>query len=217
MGPLFTAVIIAQPAGAALHGLADGPGRRRTSFHLPLRAERSGEGTAPEALPTAGPPRRRNRMGGAEPGTGREAMNGWTETGRAVVYPWHCDHLGHMNVQHYVGMFDIGAFHFLSMLGFGSHDMHDKGATLVDAQHTIRFIKEQSPGSLVKIESAITRIGTKSLNIRHRMINTETGDLAATTEIVMVYFDLATRKSIPLTEALKEGMSPYLADPDGLD
>ena len=46
-------------------------------------------------------------------------MSGWTETGRAVVYPWHCDHLGHMNVQHYVGMFDIGAFHFLSMLGFG--------------------------------------------------------------------------------------------------
>lgn len=144
-------------------------------------------------------------------------MSGWTETGRAVVFPWHCDHLGHMNVKHYVGMFDIGAFHFLSMLGFGSHDMHDKGATLVDAQHTIRFIKEQPAGSLVKIESAITRIGTKSLNIRHRMINTETGDLAATTEIVMVYFDLATRKSIPLTEALKEGMSPYLADPDDLD
>ena len=103
------------------------------------------------------------------------------------------------------------------MLGFGSHDMHKRGATLVDAQHTIRFIKEQPPGSLVRIESAITRIGTKSLNIRHRMINTETGDLAATTEIVMVYFDLATRMSIPLTEALKEGMSAWHADPGDLD
>ena len=41
-------------------------------------------------------------------------MSGWTETGRAVVFPWHCDHLGHLNVKHYVGMFDIGAFHFLS-------------------------------------------------------------------------------------------------------
>lgn len=143
-------------------------------------------------------------------------MSGWTETARAVVYPWHCDHLGHMNVQHYVGMFDVGAFHFLSMLGFGSHDMHDRGATLVDAQHTIRFVKEQSPGSLVRIESAITRIGNKSLDIRHRMFNTETGDLAATTEIVMVYFDLESRKSIPLTEALKAGMARYLADPGDL-
>ena len=33
----------------------------------------------------------------------------------------------------------------------------------------------------------------------------------------MVYFDLGTRKSIPLTDALKEGMAPYLADPDDLD
>ena len=73
-------------------------------------------------------------------------MGGWIETGRAVVYPWHCDHLGHMNVQHYVGMFDVGAFHFLSMLGFGSHDMHEQSATLVDAQHTIRFIREQPAG-----------------------------------------------------------------------
>ncbi len=39
---------------------------------------------------------------------------------------------------------------------------------------------------------------------------------AATTEIVMVYFDLATRKSIPLTGALKAGMANYLADPGDL-
>ena len=46
---------------------------------------------------------------------------------------------------------------------------------------------------------------------------TETGDLAATTEIVMVYFDLATRKSIPLTDTLKAGMADRLAGPDDLD
>jgi hypothetical protein len=34
-------------------------------------------------------------------------MSEWTESFRGVVYPWHCDHLGHMNVQHYVGMFDL--------------------------------------------------------------------------------------------------------------
>ena len=144
-------------------------------------------------------------------------MSGWTETGRAVVYPWHCDHLGHMNVQHYVGMFDVGAFHFMSILGFGSLDMHECGATLVDAQHTTRFIKEQPAGSLVKIESAITRIGTKSLTLRHRMTNTETGDLAATLEVVAVYFDLGTRRSMPLTDELQEGMARYLVDPSELE
>ena len=144
-------------------------------------------------------------------------MSGWTETSRAVVFPWHCDHLGHMNVMHYVGMFDVGAFHFLSMLGFGSHDMHERGAMLVDAQHTIRYLTEQPAGSLVRIESAITRFGTKSLTVLHRMTNTETGKLAATTEVVLVYFDLEARKSIPLTDELKARMSAYLVDPDDLD
>lgn len=130
-------------------------------------------------------------------------MSGWIETGRGVVYPWHCDHLGHMNVQHYVGFFDIGAFHLMSQLGFTSHNMHDLGATLVDAQHTIRYINEQPVGSLIKIESGIARIGTKSMTCLHRMINTETELLAATTEIIMVYFDLKARQSLAIPEELK--------------
>ncbi|HZD26598.1 MAG TPA: thioesterase family protein [Alphaproteobacteria bacterium] len=144
-------------------------------------------------------------------------MSGWTETTRGVVYPWHCDHLGHMNVQHYVGWFDVGAFHFMSMLGFRSHDMHDIGATLVDAQHTIRYLNEQRVGSLFRIDSAITRIGTKSITGLHRMTNTETGDIAATTEIVMVYFDLKARQSLPLTDELRAKCQQFLVDPDSLD
>jgi acyl-CoA thioester hydrolase len=143
-------------------------------------------------------------------------MSGWVETGRGVTYPWHCDHLGHMNVQHYVGWFDVGAFHFMSMLGFHSHDMHDVGETFVDAQHTIRYINEQKVGSLFKIESAITKIGTKSMTCMHKMTNTETGLLAATTEIVMVYFDLKARESRPIPEELKGKANEFLVDPADL-
>jgi acyl-CoA thioester hydrolase len=25
---------------------------------------------------------------------------------RGTIYPWHCDHMGHMNVMWYVGKFD---------------------------------------------------------------------------------------------------------------
>ena len=61
----------------------------------------------------------------------------WMETCRGVVYPWHCDQLGHMNVQHYVGHFDIAAFHFLAELGFKADGQQDSGITLVAAQHTM--------------------------------------------------------------------------------
>src|SRR6185295_20168046 len=35
----------------------------------------------------------------------RQAMSGLL-TYRGAVYPWHCDHMGHMNVMWYVGKFD---------------------------------------------------------------------------------------------------------------
>ena len=139
-------------------------------------------------------------------------MSGWTETGRGVVYPWHCDHLGHMNVQHYVGFFDIGAFHLMSKLGFTSHNMHELGATLVDAQHTIRYLNEQKVGSLIKIESGIKRIGRKSITCLHRMINTETEVMAATTEIVMVYLDLRSRTSEVIPADLKARAEGFLVE-----
>ncbi len=33
-------------------------------------------------------------------------MAGFIETYRGTIYPWHCDHLGHLTVMHYVGFFD---------------------------------------------------------------------------------------------------------------
>jgi acyl-CoA thioester hydrolase len=144
-------------------------------------------------------------------------MSGWTQTGRSVVYPWHCDQLGHMNVQNYVGFFDVGAFHFLSQLGFRSIDMHDIGETLVDAQHTIKYLVEQPVGSLLLVESAITKVGTKSLIVLHRMSNTETGDVAATNEVVAVYFDLKTRKSKPIPDDLKARAMQFIVDPADLE
>jgi hypothetical protein len=39
-------------------------------------------------------------------------------TYRGTVYPWQCDHLGHMNVMWYVGKFDEASWQLLATLGF---------------------------------------------------------------------------------------------------
>ena len=138
----------------------------------------------------------------------------WMETCRGVVYPWHCDQLGHMNVQHYVGHFDIAAFHFLAELGFRSDGKGDTGITLVDAQHTIQFKKEQRLGALFKIESALLKVGTKSVVAMHRLRNIETSIIGATTEIIAVCFDLSTRSSIPIPDETRERLKAYILDRD---
>ena len=38
-------------------------------------------------------------------------------TYRGTVYPWHCDHMGHMNVMWYVGKFDEATWHFFNAIG----------------------------------------------------------------------------------------------------
>ena len=134
----------------------------------------------------------------------------WMETCRGVVYPWHCDQLGHMNVQHYVGHFDIAAFHFLAELGFKADGQQDSGITLVDAQHTIQFKNEQRLGTLFKIESALLKVGTKSIVAKHRLRNIETSVIGATTEIIAVCFDLSTRSSIPLPDETREYLKAYI-------
>ncbi len=139
-------------------------------------------------------------------------MSGWIESFRGVVYPWHCDHLGHMNVQHYVGMFDQAAFHFQAALGLDFHQIGEHGNILVDARHTIQYKQEQPAGSLVTISSCLTRVGTKSVTALHRMVNTETGNLAATSEIVSVYFDLRTRKSLAIPDDIRAGLRAHVVE-----
>jgi acyl-CoA thioesterase FadM len=46
-------------------------------------------------------------------------MSEWKITHRRIVYPWHCDHMGHVNVMWYAGKFDEACWQLLSMLGSG--------------------------------------------------------------------------------------------------
>jgi acyl-CoA thioester hydrolase len=141
-------------------------------------------------------------------------MGRYVETYRGVVYPWLCDQLGHLNVQHYVGMFDQGAFHLLAAAGVEMGVMHQTGLSFADVQHLIQFKSEQRMGSLIRIEGCIRRIGTKSVTLFQRMYNAESGELAATTEISTVYFDLKTRQSLPIPDALRESMTQLLVPED---
>ena len=39
------------------------------------------------------------------------------ESYRGAVYPWHCDHMGHMNVMWYVGKFDEATWNLFAQTG----------------------------------------------------------------------------------------------------
>lgn len=82
---------------------------------------------------------------------------------------------------------------------------------MVDARHTVEYKAEQKVGSLVVVESAVLKVGTKSVTCLHRMKNVETGALAATSEIVSVYFHLQRREGLAIPADLRARLEAHLA------
>ena len=115
-------------------------------------------------------------------------------TYRGTIYPWHCDHMGHMNVMWYVGKFDEATWHLLAQLGLTPSRLRDEKRGMVVVSQTIEYKSELLAGDIITIRSTLTHIGNSSVRFRHEMFNEETGALAAATDLVGVQIDTVTRQ-----------------------
>lgn len=139
-------------------------------------------------------------------------MAGFVETYRGTIYPWHCDHQGHLTVMHYMGFFDHAAWQLISALGFSRARLEQERRGFVDVTSTITYQAEQHVGGLIHIESGLKRMGNTSVTVLHRMLNSESGEPAATLETVMLYFDLEARQKVPLPDADKARLAELLVE-----
>lgn len=138
----------------------------------------------------------------------------WMETHRAVVFPWHCDHLGHMNVRWYGHFFDDAGFHLWSQIGLSHATLKDRGVVTVIASIKTDFRHEARAGELLLVKSAFTRLGTKSLTMRQQMINAENGTLIATQEVVEVFFDTESRAATEMPNEIRDKLDAVVLPVD---
>jgi acyl-CoA thioester hydrolase len=124
-------------------------------------------------------------------------MSDLIPTYQGVVYPWHCDHMGHMNVMWYVGKFDEVTWQLFAHLGLTPSVLRDHQRGMAAVQQEITYQQELRAGDLLSISSRVLEIREKVLRFQHDMHNQETGAIAATTTITGVYLDLQRRKSCP--------------------
>lgn len=146
--------------------------------------------------------------------TGSAAMANVFETYRGVVFPWHCDHIGHMNVRWYAHFFDDAGFHLWTVAGVGQAEMRARGTQVVVAQTTIKYVRELRAGDLIVVRSAFTKVGTKSVTHHAKLYNADTGALSATQDSVEVFFDPVKRQSAPMPEDFRERLSALVVDPE---
>lgn len=122
------------------------------------------------------------------------------ETFRGVVFPWHCDAMGHMSVQHQMPLLDNAAYHLLGFFGPTAGEVDGRNAGWADVSHEIRYLHELVAGDLLVLASGILSVGRSSL--RHRTILSRRPDGKPCTilEGVTVRFDLEARKATPLSD-----------------
>lgn len=145
---------------------------------------------------------------------GESIMGQWMETNRAVVFPAHCDHIGHMNVRWYAHAFDTASFHAWARIGVTFEAMHREGAVTVVARTATDYLREVRAGTLIVVESAFTRLGTKSATYRQRLTDAEAGTLHAVQEVVEVFFDPETRRSTAMPSNFREKIAAALLEED---
>lgn len=138
-------------------------------------------------------------------------------TYRGAVYPWHCDHVGHMNVMWYVGKFDEATWNLFQQVGITPAYLraHGRGMAAVD-QH-IEYKRELKAGDVVVVRSRLLDFAGRKIRLRHEMRNADTGEVAAVTTLVGVHMDTSARKACPFPpQLLARGMA-LLQPAAGLD
>jgi acyl-CoA thioester hydrolase len=130
-------------------------------------------------------------------------MSEWKTTYRGIVYPWHCDHMGHMNVMWYTSKFDEACWQLLSMLGLNLARFKQDGTGMAAVEQHTQYKRELYAGDAVTIQSALLEVKDKSIHMLHKIIDDATGEVAATTVVVGVHIDAVIRKAIRLPEDVR--------------
>ena len=123
-------------------------------------------------------------------------------TYRGTVYPWHCDHVGHMNVMWYVGKFDEATWQFFNLLGLSPSYLRSSNRGMAAVDQHISYIKELHAGDAVSIRTVLLEFKEKSMRFVHEMMNDETAEVVARTTLKAVHMDTIARKSCAFAEAI---------------
>ncbi|TAK45311.1 MAG: acyl-CoA thioesterase [Betaproteobacteria bacterium] len=131
-------------------------------------------------------------------------MSGLLETYRGTVYPWQCDHMGHMNVMWYVGKFDEATWNLFAVVGITPTLLRTRNRGMAAVQQNIGYRRELNAGDVLVVRSAVLEVRDKVLRFVHEMRNAESGEIAAVCELTGVHIDTLARKSCPFPAEVLE-------------
>ncbi len=134
------------------------------------------------------------------------------DTYRGAVYPWHCDHMGHMNVMWYVGKFDEATWQFFSLIGLTPEFLRGRRRGMAAVDQRIAYQRELVAGDIVAVGSAPLEVRDRVIRFVHEMRNAQSGEVAAVTALTAVHLDVESRKATAFPAEIKERAASHAVD-----
>ena len=128
-------------------------------------------------------------------------------TYKGCVYPWQCDHVGHMNIMWYVGKFDEANWNLFAAVGITPSYMRRENRGMAAVQQNIAYKREALAGDIIEVKSRVLKLTDKSVQFVHEMMNVETTELVAVCELTGVHMDRVARKAVAFPPDLREKIS----------
>lgn len=133
---------------------------------------------------------------------GNAGQGGGTLTYRGCVFPWELDHMGHMNVRHYVGKFDEATWVFFAENGLAPTYLRDANRGMAAVEQRLRYMRELNAGDVVRVVTRLLEAAPRKIRFEHRMYDDVTGELAATCELTGVHLDTVARRAVAFEDAV---------------
>lgn len=131
---------------------------------------------------------------------------------RGMVAQWDCDHLGHMNVGHYLRLCGDSLFALQDKLGLSATDIREgRGLSFAVVHAESTFLKEVLAGEIITMKTGVLKVGEKSATFHHVMEKSD-GTRVFESVFKAVLFNTKTRKADPVPSDLRAALAEYLVE-----
>ncbi len=114
------------------------------------------------------------------------------------------DQLGHVNNAIYAVMYEAGRSELMERLGLLA-EAENRGVVI--ARLEVDFLREMNWPGTVSIESAIARVGTKSIHVRQRLL--VDGVIVSRGLSVLAVIDTVARRAVPIEDGWRARMEAW--------
>ena len=116
---------------------------------------------------------------------------------RRIPPEWQ-DLNGHVNVRHYLELYDAASWPMLAGFGLDERMFLERRLGLFDLEHHLWYLAEMHVGDVVTVHSRLVNRSTKRFHGVMFVVNRTRGQLASVFEYVSSGADLEARRTAPL-------------------